>query len=508
MADNLTTTTTVSTIPNGTVIATDDAGAGGHVQIVKLAISTDGSATAIPAEATNGLDVDVTRVIPGTSATHLGKAEDAQHASGDTGVMALAVFSSADSNLAGTNLDYVPLQTDDSGFLKTNVKTITPGTTSTALGKAEDAAHSSGDTGVMMLAVRQSTQADFGADGDYVPLSIDDDGGVRVSVIAGGGTGGTAVADDADFTAGTTPGTPAMGVYESTPTNVTDGDLGTIGITQDRRVKTSAAISTMANLTESLVDDAAFTPGTSRVVPIGFEFDDSSPDTVNEGDIGAGRMSANRNIYTTLRDAAGNERGANVDASNQLQVLDGNSASALTALQLIDNPVLVDDAAFTPATSSVMMAGFQADESSTDSVDEGDAGAPRMTLDRKVIVTPQPHAAGGLSIHRSIDLDEGTLEVVKNSPGQVYGMWVTNTATATRWIKFYDATSGTAGTGTPVITIGIPGNSSDDIAGNFGPGGMGIAFGTGICVGATTGVADADTGAPGANDVIVNIFFK
>lgn len=33
--------------------------------------------------------------------------------------------------------------------------------------------------------------------------------------------------------------------------------------------------------------------------------------------------------------------------------VDGN---ALTALQLIDNPVLVDDAAFTPATSSVMMA--------------------------------------------------------------------------------------------------------------------------------------------------------
>ena len=69
-------------------------------------------------------------------------------------------------------------------------------------------------------------------------------------------------------------------------------------------------------------------------------------------------------------------------------------------------------------------------------------------------------------------------------------------------------TSGTLGTGTPVITIGIPGNTSDDISGNFGPGGMGIAFATGICVGASTGVADADTGAPGANDVIVNIFYK
>ena len=45
MADNLTTTTTVSTIPSGTVISTDDAGASGHVQRVKLAYSADGVAT-------------------------------------------------------------------------------------------------------------------------------------------------------------------------------------------------------------------------------------------------------------------------------------------------------------------------------------------------------------------------------------------------------------------------------------------------------------------------------
>lgn len=60
--------------------------------------------------------------------------------------------------------------------------------------------------------------------------------------------------------------------------------------------------------------------------------------------------------------------------------------AALTALQLIDDPVIVDDAAFTPATSKVMMAGFQVDDTSTDSVDEGDAGAARMTLDRRQIV--------------------------------------------------------------------------------------------------------------------------
>jgi len=183
--------------------------------------------------------------------------------------------------------------------------------------------------------------------------------------------------------------------------------------------------------------------------------------------------------------------------------------SALTALQVIDNPVLVDDAAFTPATSSVMMAGFEADEASTDSVDEGDAGAARMTLDRKLIVTPQPHTTGGLSIFRSIDLDE-TEEEVKASAGSVYAMWVTNTATSTRFIKFYNATAAnvTVGTTTPVITIGIPGNTSDDISGNFGPGGIGVSFDTAISVAATTGVADNDTGAPGANEVIVNIFYK
>lgn len=184
------------------------------------------------------------------------------------------------------------------------------------------------------------------------------------------------------------------------------------------------------------------------------------------------------------------------------------NGAALTALQVIDNPVVVDDAAFTPATTSVMMAGFEADETSTDSVDEGDAGAARMTLDRKVIVQPQPHTAGGLSIFRSLDLDE-TEEDVKTTPGQVYGVWFSNTATGTRWLKFYNATAAnvTVGTTTPVITLALPGNSSDDISGVFSTT-MGIAFDTAICVAATTGVADNDTGAPAANDVIVNVFYK
>lgn len=77
------------------------------------------------------------------------------------------------------------------------------------------------------------------------------------------------------------------------------------------------------------VDDAAFTPGTSLVTMVGAEFDDSSPDSVDEGDAGAIRMSANRNLYVRIRDNAGNERGLNVDASGNISV--GAIVGALSA---------------------------------------------------------------------------------------------------------------------------------------------------------------------------------
>lgn len=104
---------------SGTTIATDDCGASGHVQIIKLAISSDGSVTYIPADATYGIDVDVTRFAPGTDPASLGKAEDAAHASGDTGVMALAVRKDTAAASSGTTGDYEPLSTDDTGNLRT-----------------------------------------------------------------------------------------------------------------------------------------------------------------------------------------------------------------------------------------------------------------------------------------------------------------------------------------------------------------------------------------------------
>jgi hypothetical protein len=144
-------------------------------------------------------------------------------------------------------------------------------------------------------------------------------------------------------------------------------------------------------------------------------------------------------------------------------------------------------------------------------VDIGDVDVTSIAAGTNVIgdVGLAPRTSGGLTIHRSIDLDESE-EEVKATAGQLYGVWFTNTSTGTRWLKFYNDTAANVivGTTTPVITIGLPGNTSDDISGVLFNGGLGIPFSAAICAAATTGVADADTGAPGANEVIVNIFFK
>jgi hypothetical protein len=128
MADNV-------TVDNGSLTdytaATDKVTYSGDadvdVQLVRIVQVTgsEGSKTVVdlPGDATNGVDVDVTRIVPGTGATNLGKAEDSGHTTGDVGVMALGVRNDADASF-GADLDYTPLSVDSGG--NQNVKTRAP----------------------------------------------------------------------------------------------------------------------------------------------------------------------------------------------------------------------------------------------------------------------------------------------------------------------------------------------------------------------------------------------
>lgn len=79
-------------------------------------------------------------------------------------------------------------------------------------------------------------------------------------------------------------------------------------------------VDTSVTIDAQFTDDAAFTPGTSKVLVVAGEFDDTTPDSVDEGDAGAVRMSARRELYVQIRDAQGNERGLRVDANGAIAV--------------------------------------------------------------------------------------------------------------------------------------------------------------------------------------------
>lgn len=57
----------------------------------------------------------LTSVVPGTAATALGKAEDAGHTTGDTGVFALGVRNESTTQITSADLDYSPLSVDAYG---------------------------------------------------------------------------------------------------------------------------------------------------------------------------------------------------------------------------------------------------------------------------------------------------------------------------------------------------------------------------------------------------------
>jgi hypothetical protein len=120
-----------------------------------------------------------------------------------------------------------------------------------------------------------------------------------------------------------------------------------------------------------------------------------------------------------------------------------------------------------------------------------------------VPVVTRPVTTGGLTIFRLLAAATTNASSVKGSAGQVYGWYLFNTSAATKYVKLYNkATAPTVGTDTPVMTLPLPAGSAANVYFEDG-----IAFATGIALAITGAVADADTTAVAANDVIVNLFY-
>lgn len=297
-------------------------------------------------------------------------AEDTAHASGDLMTMAGAVRRDANTSLVGTDGDVAPLQVNAAGQLKTDgsavtqpvsdaggsltvdsgqlpatlgqkamtasmavtlasdqtvipindnggsvtvdgtvaVSGVTPGTAATSLGKAEDAAHSSGDVGVMALGVRKDADGAFGADLDYGPLQLDDNGYLKVNIKAGAGSGGTAATDDAAFTPGSGSGTPIMGFADETsPDSVDEGDVGVVRMTLARALH--------VNLRDS----------SGNELSAGAQYAEDAAHTT--GDLGTMMLTVRKDTAAATAGADGDYQPPTTDASGRLHVNVGNTVN-------------------------------------------------------------------------------------------------------------------------------------------------------------------------------------
>jgi hypothetical protein len=325
---------------------------------------------------------------------------------------------------------------------------------------AEDAAHTSGDYGMQALAVRGDTLgARAGASGDYSPLQVDANGALYTIDYS-------SFTDDAAFSVAGSKCTVMGGVVTSD--SVDSGDAGAFRMTATRHQMIEE------QGTHIVVDDAAYTVATNKVAVMGGVV---STDSADSGDAAAVRLTATRSMATVVTNSSGT---------------------------IIDPQV--DDAAFTAATSLVSVIGGIV---TTDSVDSGDAGALAMAADRTLYTSLRAQTSGGSTPHKNLDCDE-TEDDIKTSPGQLFWIHAINLANAKRYLKFYNATAAntTVGTTTPVLTFPLPTQGDTNGAGFSISFPYGVVFDTAICVAATTGFADNDTGAPGTNDVILNCGYK
>ena len=169
-----------------------------------------------------------------------------------------------------------------------SVSAVIAGTGATNLGKAVDGAAGATDTGVAALVVRDDALTTLTPiDGDYTTLRVDSTGAVWVNL------GGLNIYTTDGVAPASPTGIVSLVQRDDALTSLTpiDGDWA-----GPLRVDSVGAMWVRDRL--QLADDAAFTPGTSLVAPAGFFADETAPDSVDEGDVGAARMTLDRKVRT------------------------------------------------------------------------------------------------------------------------------------------------------------------------------------------------------------------
>lgn len=187
------------------------------------------------------------------------------------------------------------------------------------------------------------------------------------------------------------------------------------------------------------------------------QFDDVTPTAITENRFGNLRISANRNLYNTIRDAAGNERGLNVDANGEVGI--GAIRTSVTPGTGATNLGKAEDAAATSGDTGVPPLWVRRDSATvlTSAVDEyvnpaADAyGMPYARLDH----------VNRIRCTISSTATTSTIVTGCSAPGAGLSIYLTGInwsssiiSTTANFMRIQSGTGGACGTATTVLYDG------------------------------------------------------
>lgn len=261
---------------------------------------------------------------------------------------------------------------------------------------------------------------------------------------------------------------------------------------------------------------ASFTAASGNPVQIGGVYN-TSPPTVSNGQIAPFQLDASGNLNVNIKAgaAAGGTSGSigastatvatPVSFSNgstmQLGQVDG-SGNLKVNIAAGGVPAGQDNATFTAGTTNGLPA-FGVYNDGISGLTSGSQGAIRLTVDRKVYVAVGAAVSGGWTPYGLSSAASTNGTALKASPGQIGVLSMTNNGAAGAYVKFYNATSVTPGSGTPIHRYFLPAGGGNNPALTGA-----LAFSTGISFAVTGGAADTDTTAVLLNQVQVNIGYQ
>lgn len=317
---------------------------------------------------------------------------------------------------------------------------------------------------------------------ELAPLSIDASGNLKIKCVSGcGGSGGTAMTDNAAFTVGTTSITPTGGTYKSARSALTDNAAGTFALTAKRGLYISPETPNGDSMANETADSMRTTLYDATGTALSFSTDATTNTTAQTS--GPQIFLVGSAATPSAVGADGRSVGMWSDLVGRVHITGDSSMGKLLV---------------TPdANSAINLAQINGNTPSTGNGATSSTGSFRVTIasDSTGVLAPIPTALSGNGLSTCYITSAATTNSTncKSSAGNLYAIHLTNTTSTNYFLRLYNASSAPTCSSNTGFVETVPALGA---AANGGVNGrafaMPQAFSTGIGFCLTGGGADND----------------